>query len=377
MVLDPSTAGSLKLGVTANKTDIRDAILQRLFSLQITDGAGFESDTLEMVLVDDDPDNPLKIPPKGAEIEITLGYEKFYREMGLFVVDDMEVSGWPMALVIRARAAPFEGTKYGKTQLQSQKNRSWEKGSTLEALLSTLAKEHGMKPAISASMAGIVLPHLDQKEESDINFLLRICRKYDGVVKPAGGSIAITKRGEAISASGAKLPEVTIVKTDIVDFRWSTQSREKAGTVISYYKVTKKAARMELKVGDGEPVKRIGTNYPTKQMALAAAKALLAKTQRNEVTLSLTVMGSTEFMAEMIVKIDSVHEVLDGDWLVKTCTHRIGDGGYMVDLELEKPNSGDDPAVSERQLESPKVGAIEESDDDYNAGVISLPPLKK
>lgn len=377
MAIDPSLMGGLKLGVTANKEDIREAVMERLFSMQLTDGAGFESDTLEMVLVDDDPLKPVKVPPKGAEIEITLGYERFYRNMGLFVVDDMELAGWPLALVIRARAAPFEKSKMGKTQLQTQKNRSWEKGTRLAELLDTLAKEHGMQSAISASMAGIVLPHLDQKEESDINFLLRIARKYDGIVKPAGGYLTITKKGEALSASGAKLPTVTLTATEITDFRWSTQSRDKAGTVIAYYKVSKKAARVELKVGDGEPVKRIGTNYPTKEMALAAAKALLAKTQRSEVKLGLTVMGNPEFMAEMIVQIRDVHEVVNGEWLVETCRHRLGEQGYLVDLELEQPNDESEPDVSERELKSPKVGAKEDPNDDYNAGVITLPPLKK
>lgn len=375
MAIDPSVMGNIKLGVKANRTDIRDAILARLFSMQISDGAGFESDQLDFVLVDDDPENPIKVPPKGAEIEITLGYEKFYRDMGMFVVDELELAGWPMALVVRARAAPFNGTKFGKTELQTQKNRSWEKGTKLATMLKTLAKEHGMESAISASMAWIELPHFDQKEESDINFLLRVVRKYDGIVKPAGGYLTITKRGEGLSATGAKLPTVTLGRTEIVDFRWSSQSREKSGTVIAYYKIAKKAARNELTIGEGEPVKRIGTNYPSKEMALAAAKALLAKNQRNEVTMNIVVMGTPELMAEMILKIEGVHEVLNGEWLVKTCRHRIGEEGYLCDLELELPNSGKEPDVKERVLTSPKVGKpASDINDDYNAGVISIPP---
>lgn len=377
MAIDPSLLGGLKFGIKANREDIKEAVLTRLFSLQITDSVGFEADTLEMVLVDDDEDQPIKVPPKGAELEITLGYETYYRDMGLFVVDDLELAGWPLALVVRARAAPFEASKFGKKQFQTQKNRSWEKGTSLALLVDTIAKEHGMQSAVSASMAGIDLPHLDQKEESDINFLLRICRKYDGIVKPAGGYLTVTKRGEALSASGAKLPTVTLGRTDIVDFRWSTQSRDKAGTVIAYYKVSKKAARMELKVGDGEPVKRIGTNYPTKDMALAAAKALLAKTERTEVKLGLTVMGSPEFMSEMLINIQDVHEVVNGEWLVDVVRQRLGESGYLTDLEVIKPNSGEEPDVSERELKSPKVGSKDDPNDDYNGGVITLPPLKK
>lgn len=373
MAIDPTLLGNIHLGVRANRNDIGEAIMARLFSMQISDGAGFESDQLDLVLVDDDPENPLQVPPRGAEIEIDLGYEKFYREMGMFVVDELELSGWPLALVIRARAAPFNGTKFGKKELQTQKNRSWEKGTKLATLLDTIAKEHGMESAISASMAGIELPHFDQKEESDINFLLRVARKYDGIVKPAGGKLTITKRGEGVSASGEPLPTVTLTRTDIVDFRWSDKSRESSGTVIAYYKTTKKSARNELTIGEGEPVKRIGTNYPSKDMALAAAKALLGKNQRSETTLNLTVIGSPEFMAEMILKIEGVHPQLDREWLVKTCRHRIGEQGYIVDVELELPNRDEAPNVKERVLKAPKVGAKPDINDDYNAGVITIP----
>lgn len=374
MAIDQTALGSIYLGVTANRQDIRDAIMDRLFSMQISDGAGFESDQLDMVLVDDDPAAPLEVPPRGAEIVIDLGYDQFHRNMGTFVVDELELAGWPMALVVRARAAPFNGTPFGKKELQSQKNRSWEKGTKLATLLDTIAKEHGMESGISASMAGIELPHFDQKEESDINFLLRVARKYDGIVKPAGGKLTITKRGEGLSASGEKLPTVTLTETEISDFRWSDKSREASGTVIAYYKTNKKAARNELTIGEGEPVKRIGTNYPTKDMALAAAKALMAKNQRSETTLNLTVIGTPELMAEMIITIKDVHPVLNRDWLVKTARHRIGQEGYTVDVELELPNSDEVPDVKERALTSPKVGKTPDINDDYNAGVISIPP---
>lgn len=373
MAVDQTKNGSITINVRANREDIKAAIMERLFSMQITDGAGFESDQLDMVLVDDDPQRPLKVPPRGAEIEIDLGYSEYYRNMGLFVVDELELAGWPMALVVRARAAPFNATKFGKKELQTQKNRSWEKGTTLKKLVETIAGEHGMEAAISASMAGIELPHFDQKEESDINFLLRIVRKYDGIVKPAGGKIVVTKRGEGVNANGEKLPTVTLGRMEIVDFRWSDKSREASGTVIAYYKTSKKSARNELTIGEGEPVKRIGTNYPTKDMALAAAKAVLAKNQRSETTLNLTVMGSPEFMAEMFVKIEEVHPVLDREWLVKTCRHRIGEEGYITDLELELPNTDEVPNVKERSLKAPKVGADPNINDDYNAGVITIP----
>ena len=372
--MTPDLQGALYFRLMANKQDLTDKVRQRLFSIQYTDSAGVDSDVLEIVLVDDDTNQPIEVPPKGAELQLSLGYQRFYRDMGLFVVDEIEVAGYPCALVFRGRAAPFTESKLGKNAMQTQKNRSWEKGYSLAKMLETIAKEHGMEPKISPSMAGILLPHMDQKEESDLNFLLRICRKYDAVLKPGGGKLIITKRGEALSASGEKLPTVTIRREDVVSFRVSQKKRDSAGTVISYYKPSKKAARYEIKVGNGEPVKRIGTLYPTKDMAVEAAKAEWNSRQRDENELNITVMGWPELMAEMLATVEGVHAAADGEWLIKTCVHRYSDDGYRVDLTLELPNKDAPPDVSERQLKSPKVGKDQGLDDDGPAGVITLPP---
>lgn len=374
-LMKPDRVGGLFFKLLANKQDLTEKVRQRLFSLQYTDGAGIESDMLEIVLVDDDPLKPIEVPPAGAELQLDLGYQLAHRDMGLFIVDEIEVAGYPCALVIRGRAAPFTESKMGKNAMQTQKNRSWEKGYSLQKMLETIAKEHGLEPKISPSMAGIQLPHIDQKEESDLNFLLRICRKYDAVLKPGGGKLIITKRGEALSASGEKLPTVTINREDVVSFRMSQKKRDSAGTVISYYKPSKKAARHEVKVGNGEPVKRIGTLYPSKDMAVEAAKAEWNSRQRDETELNITLMGWPDLMAEMIAEVKGVHAAADGSWLVKTCAHRVGDGGYTVDLTMELPNAEKPPEVTERELKSPKVGKKDDGlDDDGPAGVITLPP---
>lgn len=372
----PDTAGGLYYQLIANKEDLTDKVRKRLFSLQYTDGAGVESDVMEMVLVDDDPNQPIEVPATGAEIQLALGYQLNHRDMGLFIVDEIEVAGYPCAMVIRGRAAPFTESKMGKNAMQTQKNRSWEKGYSLQKMLETIAGEHGLEPKISPSMAGIQLPHMDQKEESDLNFLLRICRKYDAVLKPGGGKLIITKRGEGVSASGEQLPTITIRRQDVVSFRVSQKKRDSAGTVISYYKPSKKAARYEVKVGNGEPVKRIGTLYPSKDMAVEAAKAEWNSRQRDETELNITVMGWPELMAEMIAEVTEVHAAADGKWLIKTCVHRVNDGGYTCDLTMELPNKDKPPEVTERELKSPKVGKKDDGglDDDGPAGVITLPP---
>lgn len=374
---NPTQAGKPFFRLRANGKDITPDINDRLFSLQLTDGTGYESDLLEIVLVNDNESKLIKIPPKGAEIELDLGYELYSRKMGMFVTDEIELAGWPVAMVIRNRAAVFNTTKAGKQNMTEQKSRSWEKSTTIAGMANKIAAEHDMKAVISSEVGSIELPHTDQHEESDLNLLLRICQKYDVVVKVAGGVIALSKRGSKKSASGKDLPTVTIRREDCTAFRWRSSTKESAGTVIAFYRVTKKGARQEVQVGSGEPVRRVKNLYPSEKMATAAAKAMLAKASRDELELNITTVGNPDYMAEMLVTVTGIYEGIDGDYIVKSVTHKVdGESGYSCDLVLVLPNSDQEPEVKVVAHEAPKKGSTDLDKDDYDGGVITLKPLK-
>src|SRR5690606_3093102 len=124
---------------------------------------------------DHDTANPIQIPPTGAELQVYLGYDNELTLMGLYIIDEVELSGWPGSMAIRGRAAPYDAlSKGGKSSLQSQKSRSWARGLKLGSVVQTIAAEHGMEAAVSASLSDITLPHFDQTEESDMSFLVRL-----------------------------------------------------------------------------------------------------------------------------------------------------------------------------------------------------------
>lgn len=354
--------------VLANGDDITAKINERLISLSLSDGVGLESDTLEIMLADDEPANPIQMPETGAELELSLGYDNWIQRMGLFICDEVELAGWPGTMTIRARAATYDKSKGGKIDLQTQKSRSWTKGTKFGDMVKKIAEEHGMESAVSESMAKITLPHTDQADESDLNLLLRLAKKYDGVVKPSGGKITVTKRGEGKNASGEELPTITLTAQDCTAFRLTSQKRENAGTVVAYYQVTKKAARNEVKVGEGEPVKRIGKYYPTQAMALDAAKAELSKRQRNQVTVAVTLPGDPSIAAECKLVLVGFRDGIDGEWLITRADHRLDDNGYSCDVEATKPNSEEEPHV--QIIERKKPQESDPPDDDGPGHVI-------
>lgn len=363
--------------IRANNNDITKVIMERFISLSLTDETGYESDVLEIVLANDDPKNRIKIPPKGAEIELDLGYEDFIRPMGMFVFDEVRIDAWPCRVTLICRAAVFNKTKAGKENMTNQVSRSWEKGTTILGMANKIASDHNMTAKVAKEIGDIELPHFDQSDESDLNLLLRVGQKYDAVVKVAGGFITITKRGSKKSATGKDLPVMNIREEDLTAYSWRSSTRETAGTVITFYRITKKAARQEVQVGEGEPVRRIKTLYPSKEMALSVAKSALAKASRDELELSLSCIGDPRLMAEMLATVTGIYDVIDGDYIIKSVRHNVGDAGYSCDLTLVKPNSEEEPPVKVVAHQAPKKKSSDFPGDDYNAGVITLPPLKK
>lgn len=333
--------------LTANKNDITGMISERLISLRYTDEAGMESDVLEITLADHDPDNPIQVPPTGAELELFLGYDGALDRIGMFVCDEIEMAGWPGEMTIRARAAPFDVSKGGLSNLQSQKTRSWSKGTLLGDMVKKVAKEHGMAAAVMDTLAKIALPHIDQADESDLHFLGRVVKKYDGIVKPAAGKLILAKIGSAKTISGLSLPSVSLAPGQVSRYRVVMSKRETAGKVVAYWHAVKSAKRHEVKVGQGEPVKRLKMYYPTQEMALAAARSELDRRERRKVTVSVTLPGRTDLVAEGRMFLEGFRDGVDGEWSITRAEHTLDNSGFVTTVEAEQPNDSIVPDVED------------------------------
>lgn len=324
----------------ANQADITNTIRRRLVSLRYTDEAGLDSDMLEIVLTDHEPERPIDIPPTGAELELFLGYDGAAERIGLFVADEVELAGWPGQMTIRARAAPFDTSKAGKTSLQTQKTRSWDAGKTIGDVVKTIAAEHGLEPAVADLLASIALPHLAQTDESDINFLSRVARRYDAVIKPAGGKLVLAKVGTSKTVTGQSMPTVTLAPGDVTSWRMSVSKREKSGTVVACWHDTQAAKRHEVQVGTGDPVTRLKMYYPNQDLARSAAQAEIQKRERGTVSVSVTLPGRTDLVAEGRLVLRGFRPGVNGEWSIKRTEHTLSGGGYVTSVEAETPNSG-------------------------------------
>ncbi len=316
--------------ITANDKDITEAIQKRLISLRVTDQSGWESDALEIVLDDGNSGMSLALPTTGAELDLKLGYDGALHRFGLYIVDAIELSGPPNQIRIQAKAAPQDATPKGKTSLRTQKTRSWESGTTLQTLVSQIANEHGLEPALGQSLKSIALPHIDQVNESDINLLTRVAKDYDALVKPVAGKLVVTKRAESKSTRGQDLKPITLQGSEMTNWRLNIRKREPAASVVAVYRDLEQAKDVEVVIGDGEPVRRLKHQYADEASAKEAAQAELDKGQRSERTLSISLPGQVNLKAERILTIENTRQHVDGNWLIAQAEHSLNRGGLKT-----------------------------------------------
>ncbi|CTX93828.1 regulator of late gene expression [Escherichia coli] len=89
--------------------DITTVLDNRLMGLTLTDNRGFEADQLDLEL--DDADGKIVLPRRGAVITLALGWKgQPLFPKGAFTVDEIEHTGAPDRLTIRARSADFRET---------------------------------------------------------------------------------------------------------------------------------------------------------------------------------------------------------------------------------------------------------------------------
>lgn len=331
--------------VLANGKDISGLLMgftdkgdPRLISLRITDQRGYESDSLTIEL--DDTDGKVAQQPKGAELDVYLGFldEKGSPDnlsyKGKFVVDEFAHEGPPDKVVITAKAADMLAS------LKVQKTRSWH-GKTLGDIVRTIAAEHGLKPAIGTGFDSIQVGHIDQTNESDLHFLTRIGKKHDGVVKPAAGNLVYVKRGDSTSASGKRMPLIPILRSETSDHHYTEKSRGTHTGVRAYWHDKGKAKRTGVEVGSMDKPKTLSGTYANATEAKQAAQAAYDKQARGEISLSLTLQqGRPELVAEIRILPTGFRSYIDREFVVSEVVHELsGSSGLSCTLNSELPNN--------------------------------------
>ncbi|EQA03744.1 phage late control D family protein [Glaesserella parasuis] len=348
---------------TGGTKDITTLLSQRLMNLTLTDSRGFEADQLDFTL--DDTDGLLELPSRGAILSLGLGWkDEALTFKGEYTVDEVEHSGAPDCVTIRARSADLRGS------LMNRHERSFHK-TTLGKIVQQIADENQLQAMVGDEYKNLEIKHIDQTDESSISFLTRLAEEHDAIATVKNGRLLFIKSGKSTTASGQKLPEFILTRQDgdshrfaiaegdnykAVKAYWHDTATGKRGEVIidentevkKVNKTTKKGkiSKKQTTViqqnkpveSDNDQIKTLRHTYATQQTALNACKRHFEKLQRGVATFSLNLAeGNAELIPEVTVSVVGFKAEIDSNaWIVTQVTHSISENsGFTTAIECE------------------------------------------
>jgi phage protein D len=356
-----------RIDVTIDGQPVAGHFYNRLVSATITDNEGGEADTFDIELNDGPPDF-LAIPRKGAVADIQLGYGDQLVSIGQFTVDKNPISCLPYKMAISGKSADLRDSK-----LKERQERNWDK-KKLSDIVSEIAKESGLIPAVDEEIGSYEYAWLAQEDETNIHFLERLAQRHNALFAVKQGRLIFAKKGSGHSASGAFVGTVIVTPDIIVQgtCKFEANDRTKYKKVVAYYQDKNKAERIEVEAegdGEGDSVYRIPEPFADAAEADKAAQAKSNELKRGEGSVSVTVAGDPAIIAGAPLLFSGVRPGLDGvPYIIKKVTHKFGKSGFTtaIDAKLydgkssgksggKTPKSGETGSSSVSSADSGKV----------------------
>ena len=276
-------------------------------------------------------------PGKGERVAAAIICQDWQRpgqtmrlDCGLFEIGEVELSGPPDMVDIRAVSARI--TRTARTQ---KKSKPWE-DVDLKAIAAHVAGRAGLGLVFDGNSP--VYKRVDQREESDLAFLMRLCKDAGNAVKAA--------EGQLIVYSGAKYdakPVKVVVERGVywlISYRFCTSSHDiYRGAVCTYWHEERKEFLMgEFMAPDTTSGEILRLNKPVESVAeaVAVARGALRAKNRVEVTADLVLMGDPLRRAMQVVRLKGFG-IFDAEYFVDEARHQIDSvGGYTTALSIRK-----------------------------------------
>ncbi len=334
--------------VTLDDVDLTDKINPRLISLTLCEKRGEEADQLDIVVADvlwhTDPKSKeikrtaMAIPKEGAVIRVQLGWiagrdvKLRMIDKGSFKVDDVEWSGPPDVITIRARSADL-------TDSYRVRRETKRRNTTLGKVVGDIAKANGLKASIAPELASIEIPVLAQDQRSDMALVRRLGRRHDAVATVMDGTLLFAPIGSGTSASGKPLPTFMLERRDGDRHRYCRKGRDNYAGVEARWHDQDGAQRRTVKVGGGAgKPKRLRRTFHREAEARHAAEAEDKRIRRGAAELDYTcALGRPDLYPEQKGTVRGFKPEIDAtSWLITEATHTFdGQGGLTTQLKLE------------------------------------------
>jgi hypothetical protein len=308
--------------------DITAHVTPYALSVSYVDHLHGESDQVEVVLEDADGRwRSAWYPQKGDQIELSLGHEdRGLRDCGIFQVDEVELSGPPDQVHLRALATGV--TKAARTT----RSRARE-ATTLRAIVEDVAR--ALDLVIVGEVADIEVGRLTQLRETDLAFLGRVAAAYGHCFSVRGRQL-VFHRLEALEASAEVL---VLRRSDLLNYSLRDQSRTAyQAAEVRYQDPHSGELRRHVAAGEaGAPdALRLEVRAESPAQAEALAVAALAGASRRRVEGSVEFPGDARVVAGVRLGLLGLGR-LDGTYTVQSSRHSVSRGaGYRTSCEVRR-----------------------------------------
>lgn len=367
----------LRLFFTEAGTSVTQDILPDLLSFTYDDKETNEADEISLTLKDPTGKWASKWKPDGGEVVrayIASGTVdgKKGRELfcGKFFVDSLRTSGSPRVFEMRAVSIPLN-TPIRRKMV----TKAWEK-KTLKGIAQEIATAAKVK-LLFDSQDNPSYDRQDQKAESNLRFLSRLCEDAGLSIKVTDSQIVIFD--QAFYEKKKPVKTLKLGVSDILSWDFESQQSETYKTCTVSWRDPKKKQKgssggynMDLEKGDSgddpeydmdlQKVKKKvnvavntytytdpnvednGQEYQVKKRAASLdeakriAKATLRKLNLRSVTGSLSLVGNTSLVAGVVVELKGFGS-FDGRFYIESASHSVSTSGYVTSISVRRVNS--------------------------------------
>ena len=281
------------------------------------------------------------LPEKGATVQAAIITEHWEEDgktetlpLGTFEIDEIEFSGPPNIVTIKALAIPESSTLRGEV-----KNRAWEK-----TQLSVIAQDIANGASMDLTYDTDDDPEYDrieQTEQSDLEFLLKLCND-------AGLSLKITDKQVVVfdDSKYEKIAPVMVIRRNaasVLKYNATSSTRDVYSSCrVRYHNAKTKQDIDYIYAPPSRPTtgKTLVINERVDNLADAEklAKKRLRQQNKEEVKISMTLLGSLILVGGVTVQLID-WGFLDGKYFVSRADHSSG-SGYTTKTELYRVLEG-------------------------------------
>ncbi len=322
--------------LTYQQRNITHDIAPHLTSLTYSDRLTGESDEIEIELEDTEGKwNGAWYPGHGDSLSLGFGWRGAgIRTIGRFEIDEVEPSGPPSSVNIRALATGI------RAPVRTIEHKAYE-NTTLDQVAEQIAQRQGM--TLVGSIEPIPLDRLTQ-QESDLEFLRNLADQYDYAFKITGDRLVFHRVSELAKGS----PVASFTLKQLEDYRIRDQIRDVPSkvSVKHHDPATKKMVAYDVQNGETVAVPSSVTKSTTsadtrkkrKRSASAAeskaqAQAEQAKANRARTAGSISMMGAPFLMSGNVIALTAAGK-LTGHYLITGARHTFSRSGYRSTLEV-------------------------------------------